>query len=548
MSTMTSTGPATTAAAEAVLALVRERFTESDVPGKLAVVNALLDDVLGADLHSLPSVVLPELVHGLEQARRRLDALTTTTITAVEADGGWAVSGARTMASWWTNATGTHGGKARTQVRLARTVRDHLPATATALAAGGISGDHAAALARHATTTPALQERLTDPELGESFLLGHARALDADSFTRLIRTWAIRADPESADRNWRDDAGKEHLFVSATTGGHRVDGWLDDTNGQIVARAFDAVTGVPAADDDRTPSQRNAHALVTIARHVLDSGDFQPSGRIRPHLLVHVPAQTLHRLTTTPEQPEGSGPNRRPRCTCHHQPTSRGPSAAISENNHGPTRTNVGNGARASSSDPADEPGRLGSAPTLPGLANAHVLATVNAHASGCPADPAAPMISASIDHEHMNGAEPATLADGTPISHAQLAQLACEGEFTRIIFGPHSEILDVGRAARLHTRAQTTAIWARDRHCQYPGCTTPPGWGEIHHTTWWSRGGSTTANQGILLCWHHHHVVHQRDITITRHTDHWHFTRPGGHPLTYHHPPPCERPVLPRE
>ncbi|SEE81544.1 HNH endonuclease signature motif containing protein [Ruania alba] len=505
MSTTTHLG---TTPAEAVRDLLSEHLTETDAPGKLAVITALLDDVLETDLHDLPSAVLPDMVGELEQARRRLDALTTATVSAVEADGTWAVSGARTMASWWANATGTHGGKARGQVHLSRTLRDHLPATTMALRAGVISGDHAAALARHATTTPILRERLSHPDVGEDFLVAQARVLDADSFTKLVKTWAVRADPEAAERNWREDSAKEHLFVSATTAGRRVDGWLDDTNGHIVEQAFAAVTGVPAADDERTPSQRNAHALVTLAQHVLDSGQFQPTARVRPHLLVHVPADTLHRLTTTPTP---ISDHRRPRCTC----TNRSP---------------------------------LGTTPALPGLGTPSGPAEGPGHAPGCPGDPSAPVISSTIDHEHLVGAEPATLADGTPISPTELAHLTCDAEFTRIILNPDSQPLDVGRAQRLHTAAQTKAIWARDQHCQHPGCTAPPGLGEIHHSIWWSRGGHTNTHQGILLCWFHHRLVHQRDITITRHHDHWHFTTPSGHPINYHHPPPCEQPAFPPE
>ncbi|UFU03172.1 HNH endonuclease [Ruania suaedae] len=465
---MRTTNHVDTRPVDAVRDVLRERLAETDAPGTLAVVTALLDDVLGMDLHALPSAVLPEVVDGVEQARRRLDALTATTMTAAEADGSWAVSGARTMASWWAGTTGGHGGRARTQVHLARTLRDHLPATSAAWAAGTITGDHAAALARHATTSPVLRERLTDDEIGEKFLLEHAARLDADSFIRLVKTWAVRADPHAADRNWREDSDKEHLFRSATTGGYRIDGWLDHASGQIVDRAFDAVTGVPAADDDRTPSQRNAHALVALARYALDSGGFQPGARVRPHLLVHVSGDTLHQLVTTPPRAEA--------------------------------------------------------------------------------ADPTTPRIPAGLDHDRLAGAEPATLADGTPISHAQLATLACDAEFTRIVFGSDNQPLNVGRAARLHTAAQTKAIWARDRHCQFPSCTAPPGWGEIHHPTWWSRGGSTSTTNGVLLCWHHHQVVHQRELTLTRHRDHWHVARPGGHPVTSHHPPPCERLVAARE
>ncbi|QOR70948.1 DUF222 domain-containing protein [Ruania alkalisoli] len=538
---MSTTSHVETSPAQAVRDLLGEHVNPSDATGRLEVVTAILDDLLATDLHSLPSAVLPDLVGQLEQTRRRVDALTSAAMTAVEADGIWAVSGARTIASWWANATGGHGNKTRTRVHLSRTLRDHLPHTSAAQAAGVISGDHAAALARHTTTTTVLRERLSDPDVGERFLVEQARRLDADSFTRLVKTWAIQADPEAADRNWRVESAKEHLFVSATTGGYRVDGWLEHSNGHLFAQTLDAIIGVPAADDDRTRSQRNAHALVAMARRVLDNGGAQASARVRPHLLVHVPVDTLHRLVTTPAPANG-----RPRCTCHRSiSTSTSTSTSTSLSGRDARTGRAGRTIRGTSESAGSGDSGESCAPerasALPGLMDVHL--------PGCPAEPDAPCIPAvGLDHQQMTGAEPATLADGTPISHAQLAHLACDGEFTRVIFDPAGQPLDVGRAQRLHTAAQTKAIWARDRHCQYPECTSPPGWGEIHHPTWWSRGGRTSSTNAILLCWHHHALVHQRDITITRHHNHWHFTTAGGHNLARHRPPPCEHLVIPRE
>jgi hypothetical protein len=52
---------------------------------------------------------------------------------------------------------------------------------------------------------------------------------------------------------------------------------------------------------------------------------------------------------------------------------------------------------------------------------------------------------------------------------------LACDAIITRIIFGPDSEVLDIGRKTRIWTAAQRRAIIARDRHCQGPGCQAKP-------------------------------------------------------------------------
>ncbi|GAA2727094.1 hypothetical protein GCM10009866_27560 [Cellulomonas aerilata] len=122
---------------------------------------------------------------------------------------------------------------------------------------------------------------------------------------------------------------------------------------------------------------------------------------------------------------------------------------------------------------------------------------------------------------------------DGTPIPRILLDRLACDGELNRVIFGPQSEILDVGRAERTFTRARRNAIIARDRHCRFPGCSAPPTLSECHHVRHWARDhGSTSVDNGILLCWHHHGYVHARGIEIHRQGARWVFTDAAGREL----------------
>lgn len=123
-----------------------------------------------------------------------------------------------------------------------------------------------------------------------------------------------------------------------------------------------------------------------------------------------------------------------------------------------------------------------------------------------------------------------AELDDGTPLPLSVLAQLACDAEITRIVFGSDGEPLDIGRAQRTYTGPQRRAVIARDRRCQYPGCSAPPVLGEVHHVQWWGRdNGRTAVGNGILLCAYHHHVVHQRTIRILRKTSGWEFRERDG-------------------
>jgi hypothetical protein len=113
------------------------------------------------------------------------------------------------------------------------------------------------------------------------------------------------------------------------------------------------------------------------------------------------------------------------------------------------------------------------------------------------------------------------------------LDKLACDGELNRYIFGPRSEILDVGRAERTFTEARRSAIIARDRYCRYPGCSAPPAISECHHVKHWGRdGGGTSVANGILLCWFHHGYVHRRGIEIRRRGSKWAFTDATGQPI----------------
>ncbi len=127
------------------------------------------------------------------------------------------------------------------------------------------------------------------------------------------------------------------------------------------------------------------------------------------------------------------------------------------------------------------------------------------------------------------DGAEPATLADGVPIPPALLARLACDSSITRVVFGPDSAVLDVGRAHRTYAGQQRLAVIARDRSCRYPGCGAPPMLGEVHHVRSWRDLGETSVENGVLLCWFHHDLVHRRRIRIRRVGAEWQFRRFDG-------------------
>lgn len=90
---------------------------------------------------------------------------------------------------------------------------------------------------------------------------------------------------------------------------------------------------------------------------------------------------------------------------------------------------------------------------------------------------------------------------NGTVIDVDTLRMIACDCSITRIVLGPDSEVLDIGRKTRVWTTAQRRAITTRDRHCQGPGCHAKPKHCDIHHESHWADGGTTNVDKGRLFC-----------------------------------------------
>ena len=92
------------------------------------------------------------------------------------------------------------------------------------------------------------------------------------------------------------------------------------------------------------------------------------------------------------------------------------------------------------------------------------------------------------------------------------LRMLACDCSISRIVLGPDSVVLDIGRKTRVWTAAQRRAIIARDRHCQAEGCDRDYRYCDIHHLTHWADGGTTSVDEGKLFCRPHHTIEHLKE------------------------------------
>jgi hypothetical protein len=117
-------------------------------------------------------------------------------------------------------------------------------------------------------------------------------------------------------------------------------------------------------------------------------------------------------------------------------------------------------------------------------------------------------------------------LDNGEHLSASNARRLACEAGIIPAVLGGASQVLDLGRESRLHTKPQRIALGIRDRGCTGEGCTRPAWLAEAHHKTPWSQGGGTSVDDAVLLCpWHHHraHDPHCRTEYLPTGTTRFH-------------------------
>lgn len=123
---------------------------------------------------------------------------------------------------------------------------------------------------------------------------------------------------------------------------------------------------------------------------------------------------------------------------------------------------------------------------------------------------PVAATLIVKIDHQHLlDGLAGAGLDTGTRIGAGEARRLACNAGIIPTVLGANSEVLDLGRERRLHSKAQRRALALSHHTCAAEGCERPFAWCEIHHPHPWAQGGRTDLANALPLCGHHHRRAH---------------------------------------
>jgi hypothetical protein len=113
-------------------------------------------------------------------------------------------------------------------------------------------------------------------------------------------------------------------------------------------------------------------------------------------------------------------------------------------------------------------------------------------------------------------GLKAAKLDTGETISPSLARRLACEAGIIPAVLGGNSEVLDLGRAKRFHSKAQRIKATIEHGGCIEEGCDAPPAFTQMHHPTRWSDGGGTNSD-AWMLCPSAHRRVHDPGYTHER-------------------------------
>jgi hypothetical protein len=364
---------------------------------------------------------------------------------------------ADSTAGWLRGRLRAGRGQASRWVQTARALfRGPLAGTGQALAAGDISMAHATVLAAGTEALPTHTAAEAEP-----VLLGLADRLDPPQLRKVVTHLHDVADPDGADARRQRHHERRGLWLSPTLAGMvAVDGLLEAEAGETLLTALEPLARPASAEDDRSGSQRRADALAELARRALEGGRLPNSGGVRPQITVTVDLSSL----LGDGLPGGNG-------------SWLGPL-------------------------PAETAWRLacGGAVTRVLVSRHHDHLADDHHLAQEASDLAAHQH--HHDGAHANGG---AAAGDLPVQLRAAIRL-----LPPALGGGPTQPLEVGRATRVVSAAQRTALAVRDGGCRFPGCDRPLAWCEAHHLRHWLHGGATDLGNLVLLCRAHHRAVHE--------------------------------------
>lgn len=252
------------------------------------MLDAAVDALAGEDPAAMRSGVVADQVVDLTRLIDRLQVEWWRRVGELDTRDHHRVDGAVSTAAWIRWRCRTTVAKARLAVATARALRA-MPLTAAAGARGEVTAAHievlAAARDRHPDAFATAEETLVDA----------AGSHTVAELRRLVAYWDQNLDPDQAAADAAAVYEQRRLYLSNSTDGAFLDGFLDPVGAATVAAALNAHTQPGDRDqaDTRTPAQRRADALVEVCRQVLDAGTLPSVNGEKPHVTAIIDLPTL---------------------------------------------------------------------------------------------------------------------------------------------------------------------------------------------------------------------------------------------------------------
>lgn len=388
----------------------------------------------------------------VDQAVRAAGAAKAPVLVAQEESGSWRRPGVRSFADHRAKTGREDVGRARQETSAARTMVE-LEGGVAAVANGEMSPSQVQHLARVVDKV--------DPRVREQLLTGPGAAAVRDLardhapkvFARKVEHLAAESqDPAELQDAHEAIRARRFLRLVPTTSGTRVDGLLDPVAGHRLQLALEAASPRPAAEDTRTPDQRRADALETIASTILAHGELAPARHVPHQVMITMTEQTFlaaQRHLATASHARGSAVD--------------------------------GQGVDT----PADGDSEQGAGTVADGDTGG---------------DPFPPV----------------RFQDGPLLPPADLAKLLCGSAVGRLVVNAEGVPLNAGRSQRTFKNTLRRTVELRDQHCTWPDCTQVARFCEVHHLDHWDTDhGETDVHRGVLLCSFHHHELHRHDLDL---------------------------------
>jgi hypothetical protein len=242
-------------------------------------------------LAELPDAVVEEDFAELQRAVELLEVERLRRLAEIERRGIHERDGNLSVASWLASRFKVAWGTARESVRVARALED-MPLTQRSLEQGELSLSAARVLAAaHDTDREAFGR-------SESQLVQAARIHSTTDLQKIVSHWRQTVEAERSFDAEEKLLARRRLHASVTfLGMVRGDFDLDPEGGETVLTALGAVVDAGSRsgneEDERTPAQRRADALVEICRQWLDLAERPTVCGERPHVTVTVAAESL---------------------------------------------------------------------------------------------------------------------------------------------------------------------------------------------------------------------------------------------------------------